>query len=64
MSYITPPTGGADVQDALIATQRHPDYLMGKKESRKLPESQADNISGYVAHNIGTNVQKRYGEHR
>lgn len=63
-SFMSPPKGGSDVQDALIATQRNPNYSMGKIVSKGLPESQVNNISGYVAHNLGKNVQKRYGEHR
>lgn len=51
------------MQDASLATQRTPNYLMGKKED-SVKQSQVNNISGYVAHNLGKNVQKRYGEHR
>ena len=64
MSIVSPPKGGADVQDALIATQRNPDYGFDDDVSKKLPASQVDNISGYVSRNLGKNVQKRYTEHR
>ena len=60
MSYVSPPKGGSDVQDALNATQRNPDYLMGKN----VKQSQINNISDYVTRNLGNNVQKRFKEHR
>lgn len=65
MSNLMHPKGSADVQDALIATQRAPKYTkpptIGKYSGK---HGQQDNISDYVAHNLGKNVQKRYGEHR
>ncbi len=62
MSIVSPPKGGADVQDALIATQRNPDYSMGKKEH--LPRDKVDNISQYVANNLRKIDKPRYREHR
>lgn len=65
MSIVSPPKGGADVQDALIATQRGPNYDSDTVSvNPKIKNSQVNNISGYVKHNISKNVQKRYGEHR
>jgi len=64
MSIVSPPKGGADVQDALVSTQRRPKYGSGKVSSGGLPMSEVNNISDYVAHNLGKNVQKRFKEHR
>ena len=65
MSIVSPPKGGSDVQDALISTQRGPNYDSDTISSNpKLKQSQVNNISGYVEHNLGKNVQKRFEEHR
>lgn len=65
MSIVTPPKGGADVQDALIATQRNPKCGFPENKGKYSGKhGQIDNISDYVEHNLGKNVQKRFGEHR
>jgi hypothetical protein len=65
MSYVSPPKGGSDVQDALMSTQRGPDYNSGKsKKNQKLPMSEVDNISDYVAYNLRKVDKGRHEEHR
>jgi len=61
-SFMSQPKGGADVQDALIATQRSPDYSMGKKE--RVPNNRVNNISQYVANNLKKVAKPRHEEHR
>ena len=64
-SFMSQPKGGSDVQDALIATQRGPNYDSDTiSVNPKLKKSQVNNISDYVEHNLGKNVQKRFEEHR
>ena len=64
-SFMAPPKGGSDVQDALISTQRGPDYNSGKsKIKQKLPVSEVDNISGYVVNNLSKVDKGRHKEHR
>jgi hypothetical protein len=65
MSIVSPPKGGADVQDALISTQRNPKYgYPDNKGKYSGPNGQIDQISDYVRQNLGKNVQKRFEEHR
>lgn len=71
MSIVSPPKGGSDVQDALISTQRGPDYayIKGKKNKSNKGKfsgshGQIDNISQYVERNLKRTVKPRHGEHR
>ncbi len=61
MSIVSPPKGGADVQDALIATQRKPDYQFDKKDVKP---RKVDNLSEYVVNNLRKVDKPRHGEHR
>ena len=61
---MSPAKGGSDVHDSLISTQRGPHYIANSRYEKPVTKGEINNISGYVEHNLGRNVQKRYEEHR
>lgn len=48
----------------LKSKERAPNYGTHAEHPGKLPQSQVDNISGYVEHNLEKTVKPRHGEHR
>ena len=57
-------TPGVASDRPLLEKQRGPKTFDAPREKNELPESQVNNISGYVKKNLAKTVKPRHGENR